>query len=241
LRPRTLDGHQFRLDRRRDFLGDVVLQLEDIGELAIVMLGPVVGAAHRVDKFGRDPQAIARLSHASFQDVAYAEFASDLLYVDGPPLVNEARMTRDDQEPPQPRKGGDDVLGNAIAEVVLLGIAAQVQKGQHRDRRLLLRRRVTPVCADGPLHCRRGAVRLPRWARPRRPDLVDQGLRLGAGLDLKLVPQKLCAGLILFDREAGLALLRVVPHQGTMRSLLQRIELQQTLCRFHPRLVGAVA
>ena len=37
-------------------------------------------------------------------------------------------------QPPEPRQRVQDLLGDAVAEVVVVGIVADVDKGEHRDR-----------------------------------------------------------------------------------------------------------
>ena len=67
------------------------------------------------------------------------------------PLYWKLEVARDDQELGEPRQLGDDVLGNAVAEIVLLRVATEIGERKDRDRRLvrerqfrlwLLRRRV---------------------------------------------------------------------------------------------------
>ena len=52
-------------------------------------------------------------------------------------FVREARIAGDDEEPADAGKGGDDLLDHAVDEIFLLGIAAHIGEGQHRDRRFL--------------------------------------------------------------------------------------------------------
>ena len=77
------------------------------------------------------------LSHRPFEDIADTELAADLLHVDCPALVREGRIAGDDEEPADAGKRGDDLLDHAVGEVFLLGIAAHIGEGQHRDRRLV--------------------------------------------------------------------------------------------------------
>ena len=46
-----------------------------------------------------------------------------------PALVGEARVARDHEQPAQPREAGDDVFGDPVGEVLLLGVAAHVGNG----------------------------------------------------------------------------------------------------------------
>ena len=90
-----------------------------------------------VDELPGDAHAIAGLAHAAFEHVAHAELAADLLHVDRPALVGEGRIARDDEQPLDARKAGDDVVDHAVGEIFLLGIAAHVLERQHGDRRLV--------------------------------------------------------------------------------------------------------
>ena len=66
------------LEGRDDLAGDLVLDLEDVGELAVVALRPDVAAAAAIDQLGGNPHPISGLTDAAFEDVAYPEFAAHL-------------------------------------------------------------------------------------------------------------------------------------------------------------------
>ena len=129
-------GIEMRLDRGDDLLGDVVLDGEDVLQLAVVFLGPDVLAGLGVDQLAGDADAPARRPDAALQHVAHAEFAGDLPHVHGFALVDEGRVAGDDEQPAQARERRDDVLGDAVGEVILLGIAAHVGEWQDGDRGL---------------------------------------------------------------------------------------------------------
>src|SRR5262249_55667465 len=57
------------LQRRNDGLRDLVLQREDIVEVAVIALTPDVAVIARVDQLRRDPHTAARLAHAAFDDI----------------------------------------------------------------------------------------------------------------------------------------------------------------------------
>ena len=97
---------------------------------------PAVG----VDELSGDAHAAGGFAHAALQHVAHAELARDLPHVDRLALVGEGGIARDHEEPLLPRKAGDDVLGQAVRKVILIGIAAHVLERQHRDRRLVRQR-----------------------------------------------------------------------------------------------------
>ena len=90
-----------------------------------------------LDQLAGDANAIAGLPDAAFQHITHAEFASDLLDIDGFALVGEARIAGDHEQRLEARQRGDDVLDHAVGEILLLGIAAHVLERQHRDRGLV--------------------------------------------------------------------------------------------------------
>ena len=57
-----------------------------------------------------------------------------MLDVDRAALVDERGIAGDDEEFLEPRKRGDDVLDDAVGEVVLPGVAGHVREGHHGDR-----------------------------------------------------------------------------------------------------------
>ena len=62
---------------------------EDVGQFAVIAIGPDVVASRGVDQLGGDAHAVAALADAALQHVAHAEFAGDALYVDCLALVGE--------------------------------------------------------------------------------------------------------------------------------------------------------
>ena len=75
------------------------------------------------------------LAHATLDHVADAQLLGDLLHMDGPVLVDKGRVARDHEEPTQLGQRGDDVLADAIGEILLLRFPAHVDEGKHGDGR----------------------------------------------------------------------------------------------------------
>jgi hypothetical protein len=69
------------LDYSDHLVCDLVLQIEDVLESAIIFFRPQMCAGFRVDKLRRDAQPIAGLAHAAFKHVANAEVAPDSSHV----------------------------------------------------------------------------------------------------------------------------------------------------------------
>src|SRR5207245_9998953 len=78
--------------------------------------------------------AVRRLAHAAFEHITHAKLTTHLLHVHRPPLVGEARIARDHEEPTQARQGRDDFLHHAVRKVVLLRIVAHVGEWQDGNR-----------------------------------------------------------------------------------------------------------
>ena len=75
-----------RADRRAhgagDALGDLVLEVEEVVDDAVVAVGPEMRAGNGVDELRGDAHPVAGLAQAPFEDVAHAEGARDLAHVD---------------------------------------------------------------------------------------------------------------------------------------------------------------
>lgn len=82
------------------------LELEEIGQLNVVALGPDLAAAGGIAELGAYPEPLARAAHASIEDVAHTELAPDLRHVNDLPPVAERRISRGYEEPAQPLRCG---------------------------------------------------------------------------------------------------------------------------------------
>ena len=127
------DCRELRPHCRQDRLGDLVLECEDVPQLAVVGLGPDVVTRGGVDELGADPHPVPRPAHAPLHHVADAQLPAHLLHVHRLALVGEARVPGDHRELAPAREPRDQILGDPVGEVLLLGIAAQVVEGQHGD------------------------------------------------------------------------------------------------------------
>src|SRR5262245_19620376 len=142
-------GHdELRPDRIDDTIGDVILPAEDVGDRAIVAVGPDVNTLGGVDQLRGDPYSIARLAHAAFEDVARPQLAAEFPDVDRFTFAGKGRVTIDNREPLLARQTGDDVLDNPVGKIRLLGIATDIVERQHNNR--------SPL---GPCEGRRGEPR----------------------------------------------------------------------------------
>ncbi len=62
-------GESFALQAPGDGLGDLALDGEHVGQVAVVVFGPLVGIGARVDQLRGDAHLVARALHAAFEQV----------------------------------------------------------------------------------------------------------------------------------------------------------------------------
>ena len=155
--------HLGRLQRRLDDAGnadrDPVLKFENIFQRAVEAVCPKVRAGQGIDQLARDAHLHSRFANRTFQNIADPQLAADLLHVDRLALVRKARIAGDHKEPADAAERGDDFLDHAVDEIFLLGIAAHIGEGQHRDRRLVGERQGRRL---GSPHPRAGRASLSR-------------------------------------------------------------------------------
>src|SRR5258708_39915839 len=96
-----------------------------------------MAACRSLYQLAGNANAITRFPDASFQHIAHAEFASDLLDIDSLAFVGEARIAADYEQRLEVRQRRDDVLDHAVGEKLLLRIAGHVLERQHGDRALV--------------------------------------------------------------------------------------------------------
>ena len=125
-----------------------LLNAEDVAQITIIALRPQVMPGDRIDKLGCDPDLITDLPDASLQDISHAQFTAHVLDLDRPVLVRERRISRDHGEATDLREIGDDIVRDAIGEVLLLRVVAHVRERQHDDGGLFSRLEPRRAAAD---------------------------------------------------------------------------------------------
>src|SRR5215470_11506134 len=113
-------------DHSSDAQRDAILKVKYILHWTVKAISPQMGAADRINQLCGNAHAVSSFAHRTLQHVTYAEFSTDLLHIDRPPLVGEARIAGDHEEPADATERGDDLLDGAVREIVLPGIAAHV-------------------------------------------------------------------------------------------------------------------
>ena len=77
----------------------LILELEHIFDRAVEPVGPQMRAGFGLDQLRGDADPAAALAHRAFEHIAHAQFAPDLLHIDGLALVGEARIAGDHEQP----------------------------------------------------------------------------------------------------------------------------------------------
>ena len=94
-------------------------------------------ASRRVDQLHGDPYLLVGFLHTPFQHVAHAHLFADVLHLHRLAFVGEGRVAGDDKETGDPGEIAGQHFSEAVAEVVLLGIATQIHQRQHDDGRFV--------------------------------------------------------------------------------------------------------
>ena len=128
-----LGGDQCRVKLAREVRDYFVLHVEDVGERLIEPFGPQVRATLGVDELDVDPHSGPAALNAALEHVAHIELAADRPHIDALVLVREGGIACDDERARYPRKVGRQALGDAVDEIALLGIGADVGEGQHDE------------------------------------------------------------------------------------------------------------
>ena len=82
---------------------DLVLQIENVLQLAIVMFRPHVVAGLGIDELCCNSHPVAGPAHAALDDVAHTEFISDFSNIWRLSLICESRISGDDGKRPPKR------------------------------------------------------------------------------------------------------------------------------------------
>ena len=144
-----------------------VLKLEDIVERAVEPVGPQMRTGRGIDQLSRNAHATPRLADGALKHIADAQFAPDLLHVGRLAFVRETRILGDDEEPANAAQRGDDLVDHAVGEILLLGVAGDIDKRQHCDRRLVGEGRAGRLGSPYP--------RATRTSLPRKRGRVGEG------------------------------------------------------------------
>ena len=176
-RPAKSFGHALR---------DLVLDGEDLAQLAIVLFRPELKAGLRLGEAHRDAQPVAGFPHAAFEQAADSQPLADFRNPE-PARSVKRRGPRDHAQSRNPAERVDHLFGHPVAEILLVLLGAQVGEGQHCDREALPRLQFhAPL---GPPRVQFGLVRV------HRPQLVVAQAVHGKALFALPTLHRACAAL----------------------------------------------
>src|SRR5262245_35550974 len=109
-----------RAHLRDDGPRDLVLNGEDISQVAVVTVRPLVIAVPRLDELRRDANPVPGLPDRAFDDVRDVQELADLAEVLVLPLERERRRAAGDAQSLNLRKNVEELLGDSIREILLI-------------------------------------------------------------------------------------------------------------------------
>jgi hypothetical protein len=123
-------------------LSNFLLHSKDIREGAVVALGPEMGSGRGIYQLDVDAHSVNGAPNVAFNYVTRPKRMPNLAYVDVLAAKAEGRILGNDQEFAEAGQLRDDVLGDPVAKVDLIGIAAEVLEGQDGNHGLIGRGRL---------------------------------------------------------------------------------------------------
>jgi hypothetical protein len=115
-----------------DPLGDITLDREDIGQVAVVGLGPQMDVRARFYQLGRDAHLSASAPDTSFKNIGNPQLLSDLTKIP----MRTGHITRDARPRDHLKLGefgerGENVFLHPLGEKSILLVGAEIREGQH--------------------------------------------------------------------------------------------------------------
>jgi hypothetical protein len=110
-------------------LRNFVLNTEDVLEVTIIALGPNMAVGISVNELCRYSDALTRSAQAALKHVTDAKIFAYLRQIRIFFLAGKGSVAGNDEEARYLGEVGDDVLGNAIAKILLFWIAAHIGEG----------------------------------------------------------------------------------------------------------------
>jgi hypothetical protein len=127
--PRNLAGAQLLGDGLRD----LALYREDVAQRPIVCARPQVIAVGDPIELRRDSKLITRFAYASFENGVHVQLLANLPDVDVPAFERKGGGSRHHVQVGHPAQRVDDFFGQAIAEVFLVFLRAQIEERKHHN------------------------------------------------------------------------------------------------------------
>src|SRR5438128_387236 len=117
---------ELELQGCHNLLHDFILQSKNVFQRPVIALGPQVIVLGGINQLGSDAHLSVGLAYAAFQHVPYTQLFAQFWYFYCLPFVKEGGVTRNDKEARDTGEGTGEVLGDTIAKILLLRVAAHV-------------------------------------------------------------------------------------------------------------------
>ena len=124
------------MERIGDRFGDLALDTEDIGELAVVSLGPKMGIGRCIDQLHCHAHLIGRSLNTTLENIQDTELFRDVTQVIRRALVFLRRSARDHFQIRHLGQARQNFILDSLGEVGVIRVTAQVVERQNRDRLL---------------------------------------------------------------------------------------------------------
>jgi hypothetical protein len=136
---------QIRPELRGNRPGDVRFQRQYVPRWSVVRFRPQPTAIRRVYEADGHPDPFSFSTHAAFENVRYCKRFGNAREIRILASERERRRARDDADRRGLGKQIDDLLCDAVRQVLLIPARAQIHEGKYRDRSAL-GHRVGPCC-----------------------------------------------------------------------------------------------
>jgi len=203
-------------------LRDILLNGEDIGELAVIALCPEMFPLRHSDELGGNSHPVARFAYRTFDQMAGAKVAADSAQILIVAFDLKRRSAADDTQAPDLCERSGDLFRDAVGEKFLIHIPGKILKRQHCDRNRGRWR--ANFHGLGRLRPRRSHVAL--------HDDLEESAGLGLRLRIEFGPKDRGERTVELDRGDAPSILCMELHQAACRILMQRLQRQNTRPRF---------
>ncbi len=151
----TFGRAELGLDASGNGAGNLILEGEDIVEVAVVALSPDVVTRGCLEQLRRDTHSVTRSAHTALQHVSDSEILSQPAHIDRLTFEYESRISSNDGQPAILRERGNDVFRDPVGKVLVVGRTAHVVERQDGDLRSTFRRRGRGSVGGGILRVHR--------------------------------------------------------------------------------------
>ena len=168
---------QLHLQGRDDLHRDLILQSEDVLQIAVVCLRPEVVPFEGVDQLGGNANTGGRPLNTALQNIPHAQILAHPLHIYCLALIGEGGVPGNHKQAGDPGERGDDLLRDPVAEEFLLWVPGQVHKREHGNR-WIFRQGVLHLIDGGNRNRARAQIYSPNRRRhdPNQHDRYDPAI-----------------------------------------------------------------